>query len=416
MSVLGRVVAVVLACLCAFATHAAEPPRASKPPLILVSIDGFRADYFDRGLTPTIAALAADGVRAREGIRPSFPTLTFPNHYTLVTGLYPDHHGIVDNTMDDARIRPDPHFAMSNYAAVADGRWWSEAKPLWVTAKEQGLRTGTMFWPGSEARIARLRPDHWAHFDAAIKSDRRVDIVLDWLDEPADKRPEFITLYFDQVDHQGHWFGPESAEVNQALREVDRAIARLVEGLEHRGLYDSANLVIVADHGMAATSLERVVYLDELAPNGALTFLTGGPTASMRANTPAGARAVLGRHPHMTCWRKAALPPRFHYGANRRVAPIICLADAGWVMTTYAYRDTHRFSVGEHGYDNADPAMRALFVAHGPAFRRGVLFPVFDNVDVYPLQAHVLGVRPERNDGALAPVAGLLSAPAAPPS
>jgi predicted AlkP superfamily pyrophosphatase or phosphodiesterase len=411
MSALGRLLALVFACLFGFSASAAEPPRPSRPPLILISIDGYRTDYFDRGLTPTLAALAADGVRAAQGIRPSFPSLTFPNHYTLVTGLYPDHHGIVDNTMDDPRINPDSHFTMSNYAAVSDPRWWSEAKPLWVTAKEQGLRTATMFWPGSEAAVAGVRPDHWAHFDAALKPDRRVDIVLDWLDEPPEKRPEFITLYFDAVDHQGHWYGPDSPEVNQALRDTDTAIARLLDGLKSRGLLDRTNVVVLADHGMAATSLDRIVFLDELKPTGGFKFLTGGPTAGLAPKSRAAERAVLGRHPHMSCWRKSNLPARLHYGTNRRVAPVVCLADAGWVLTTHEYRATHRFSVGEHGYDNADPAMRALFVAHGPAFRRGLLTPVFDNVDVYPLLARVLGVRPEPSDGDLAHVAAMLAAP-----
>ena len=403
-------------------TPAPTPAPAARPsrpaPLILVSIDGFRADYFDRGLTPNLAALAADGVRAREGMRPSFPSITFPNHYTLVTGLFPDHHGIVANTMEDPRIVPDSRFTLGTYAAVSDGRWWNEARPLWVTAKHQGLRTATMFWPGSEAPIGGVRPDFWTHFDQTFPPELRVDILLNWLDQPQDKRPAFATLYFDQVDTAGHEHGPDSPELTEALRRTDAAIGRLVSGLKQRGLYELTNLVIVADHGMASTPPSQVVALDDLAPKASVHVVSGGATAGLEAKGPQAAdaeRALIGKHDHFTCWRKQDLPARWHFGTNARVPPIYCVAQIGWLLETREGLARRKSPMlGEHGYDNAEPLMRALFIAHGPAFRKGVLAPVFDNVDVYPLLAEVLGVRPEHNDGALAEVAGMLSAAPAP--
>jgi predicted AlkP superfamily pyrophosphatase or phosphodiesterase len=229
-----RTLALCLTLLLAACAGGPPPPaapaaRAEYRPLILVSIDGFRADYLTRGLTPTIAALAADGVRA-EAMRPSFPSLTFPNHYTLVTGLRPDRHGIVNNRMEDPLI-PGVTFTLSNRAAVGDERWWDDGTPLWVTLRRQGKVADTMFWPGSEAPIHGLQPNVWLPFDETMTPEARVDTVLGWLDRPAGERPDFVTLYFDQLDHAGHDSGPNSEAVTKTLPVMDAAVARLVAGL-----------------------------------------------------------------------------------------------------------------------------------------------------------------------------------------
>ncbi|HEX7113384.1 MAG TPA: ectonucleotide pyrophosphatase/phosphodiesterase [Mizugakiibacter sp.] len=410
----------ILAWLLAFALPALvgcseAPPRddaAARAPLILISIDGFRADYLQRGLTPTLAALAADGVHA-EAMQPSFPSITFPNHYTLVTGLYPDHHGIVHNTMQDPALG---RFALGNRAAVGDGRWWAEGEPIWVTAEKQGLHTATMFWPGSEAAIHGVRPDHWHPYDGDVAPRARVDQVLTWLDLPAKQRPAFITLYFEAVDGAGHWHGPDSPELSAALRDTDAALARLVDGLRRRGLYDRVNLVIVSDHGMTATSPAQTIYLDDLIDLSDVDVVTYDVPAELNPkpeHAAAVARALLAPHPHLRCYARDALPARLHYGSNPRVAAIVCIPDDGWLVSTHARQAKRkRALLGEHGYDNDDPAMRALFVAHGPDFRRGVVLPEFPNVDVYPLLAHLLGIRPQPNDGDLTPLRGALAMPA----
>lgn len=382
---------------------------AQNPPLvILISIDAYRADYFDRGLTPNIAALAARGVRA-ESMRPAFPSLTFPNHYSLVTGLYPDHHGIVNNNMEDPAM-PDMKFTLKT---AQDERWWDEATPLWVTAKRQGLHTAAMFWPGSDISIHGVLPDHFLLYDEKVPPGQRTDTVLGWLDLPPAERPAFVTLYFDIVDKEGHHHGPDSPEVNAALTLVDAAVGRLVDGLKARGLYDRADLIVVADHGMEATSKDRIVYMDDLidpkfvhveAP-GTLTGLRAEPGRETEVE-----RALLKPHDHMQCWRKGEVPARFHYGTNPRVPPILCLANPGWTISSHDYVATHAFNVGQHGFDNFEPHMGALFVAEGPAFRQGVIHKTFDNVDVYPLMAELLRVRPERNDGKLSEVSDMLAA------
>jgi len=388
-----------------------KPKPAPSSPLILISIDGFRADYLERGLSPNLAALASDGVRAR-ALKPAFPTLTFPNHYTIVTGLYPDHHGIVNNRMLDSAS--GKHFVSSDSALASDPLWWG-GEPLWVGAERQGKHTATMFWPGSDYAIAGVRPEFWKSFDRSVSAEARVEQVLRWLDLPPDRRPDFITLYFDQVDHEAHDFGPDAKETDAALRLVDDALAHLLAGLQQRHLRDAANLVIVSDHGMAATSTDRTITLDDLVDLrdidtlevGVLTGLAAKPEHELEVE-----HVLLAPHPHMTCWRKTQMPARMHYGANPRIPPVLCLAEDGWTISTHetlehADHEKHR---GEHGYDNDDPNMRALFVAHGPAFRHGLVVPEFDNVDIYPLLTRVLGIRAAPNDGDFSVVAPLLAA------
>jgi len=374
-------------------------PEAEAVPTILVSIDGFRPDYLERGVTPVMSRLAEAGVLAQ--MRPSFPSKTFPNHWTLVTGLRPDHHGMVDNNMEDPAI-PGVKFTMSNKAAVADPRWWGPAAPIWVTAERQGVRTATMFWPGSDAAIQGVRPSRWRLYDQTVPAEARVDQVLAWLDEPAPQRPRFLTVYFDEVDTQGHHFGPASAEATQAVAHTDAAIGRLVEGLKARGL--AANLIIVSDHGMAPVAPDRRIWLEDLVDPAFVRAMTSG--AFLSAYPQPGhevevERALIRPHPHMQCWRKAEIPGRFQYGRNARVPPFFCLPQTGWEITTRAYAASHRTDYGAHGFDPFDPEMRAVFLASGPAFRKGARPPVFDNVDVYPVLARVLGVRPEPNDGDL---------------
>ncbi len=395
---------ILVACQSPAPRHIEPAPRT--PALILVSIDGFRPDYLDRGLSPNLAGIAADGARAQT-LRPSFPSLTFPNHYTLVTGRVPDHHGLINNTMVDPEI-PGERFTLRNKDAVGNPAWWNDAQPVWNTARAAGLRSATMFWPGSEAPIHGHHPDYWQPFDASITPEARVQQVLTWLDLPDDERPNFITLYFDQVDHEGHTFGPDSAEVNTAISHIDAAIGELVAGLRARQLFDQINLVIVSDHGMAATPAEQIVALDEFVPRTRFRMVTAGSLAGIepRKNTPEAALALdaaLDRNiPHAQCWRKDRLPERFHYGSHRRISRWLCQADEGWLLASRAIISdmiVPKGYKGAHGFDNTLPSMAALFLAHGPDFRKGLIVDELDNVDVYPLLARLLHIAPEPNDG-----------------
>lgn len=392
----------VLLLLAACAGSGGPPaePKAEPAPLILVSLDGFHPDYLDRGLTPTLTRLAAEGVRA-EWMIPSYPSLTFPNHYTLVTGLRPDRHGIVHNSMRDPELG---EFALHLREAVEDGRWWG-GEPLWVGARRHGLRTATMFWPGSEAEIAGLRPHDWLPFSKDMSPFDRVDTLLSWLDREPPLRPHFMTLYFEQIDTAGHDHGPGSPEHDAALAAVDAALARLLSGLQARGLADSVNLVLTSDHGMAATSAERLVFIDRYIDPAAAEIRTLGEVVGIepRPGREREVETALLDHAraHMPCWRKDGLPERWHYGSHPRIPAIVCQADAGWKVTTREQfsRWGGRVKPGAHGFDPAEPSMRALFVARGPAFRRGVVLPPFENIHVYPLLTALLGIPAADHDG-----------------
>ncbi|GGC63732.1 alkaline phosphatase family protein [Undibacterium terreum] len=375
---------------------------AGRPPVILVSIDGFRPDYLTRGVTPNLNALAASGARA-EAMLPSFPSITFPNHYTLVTGLRPDHHGMIGNTMEDARILPNPRFKLSDRDAVGDRRWWDEAEPVWVTAEKQGVRTATLFWPGTDADIHGVRPSQWLPFDGKLPADTRVDTLLGWMDK-APSHYGFYTLYFDDVDHAGHDFGPDTPQAGEAAARVDAAIGRLLAGLKARNIV--ANIVVVSDHGMASISKQRQIRLDQVAPADSFRTITYGTSGGIQAQPGKEAvlaAALLKPQQHMQCWRKEDIPARYQFGHNARIPPFFCLADVGWMIFPDEERAEKMRDGGAHGYDNTAPEMNALFIASGPAFTHTVLKP-FDNVDVYPMVMSLIGVKPLANDGSITPL------------
>lgn len=379
--------------------------ETARPVTILVGIDGFRPDYLERGITPRLSALAQSG--ASGPMRPSFPTKTFPNHYAIVTGKVPDRNGIVGNSMIDPR-RPGEMFSMGNARQALDPFWWSEAEPVWITAERAGIRTATMFWPGSEVAIGGLRPSDWLRFDQNVSNVQRVNTLVDWLRRPAAIRPAFATIYFDTVDTQGHRFGPDSVEVNAAIAEVDVRIGDLVDAAAMLGV--PVNWVIVADHGMRQVDATRVIQLDTLIDRASYIAVESGPYAAIEPVTGTDDRvaaALLVPHEHMTCMRKADVPARLKYGTNPRVAAIICIAENGW--TILSGTPNYPVSGGAHGYDNADPEMLALFIASGPAFAQGRQMPVFDNVAVAALLRAVLGLPEDAEaDGKLADVRAAL--------
>lgn len=400
-------VAALAACLALGACHsvpadrgtARQPAAAATPSVLLVSIDGFRADYLDLGITPNLARLAREGVRA-DWLTPSYPSLTFPNHYAIVTGLRPDHHGVVHNTMRDEELG---RFRIGNAEAVGDGRWWG-GEPVWVAAERAGMATATLFWPGSEAAIGGVRPTRWMPYDGDMPAAERVDIVLGWLSEPVTSRPRFATLYFGAVDHAGHDHGPDSVQAHTAVRAADAAIGRLLDGLAARGLEDEVNLVVVSDHGMATVPAGQTLVIESMVDPADATLVTAGqslgfvPVPGREAQAEA---QLLGRHAHYACWRKGELPERWHYGSHPRVPAIVCQTDEGWnaAPREWGRQGKALRDHGSHGFDPALPSMRAIFLARGPAFREGARVPAFDNVDVYPLLMQLLGLPPKANDG-----------------
>ncbi len=391
--------------------NAQKPITDLRPTVILLSLDGFRYDYVDKFKPPTMTAIAAGGVRAKWMI-PSFPTKTFPNHYTIATGLYPEHHGIVENNIWDFGTT----FTLGKREEVQNPRWWL-GEPIWVTAEKQNMRAAAYFFPGTEAEIAGRRPSVWKQYDGKVPNDERVDTVLSWFDQPAQTRPQIITMYFSDTDDAGHGFSPDSDELKAAVARVDSGIARLVAGLKARRIDNKVNIIIVSDHGMAAVDQRNAVLMDDYF-HFTLTdriLWTGEivqifPKYGKQADVLAGLKNIT----HATCWPKADIPERLHYNEGKRVAPVVCSAEEGWFMTSrdryesQKKRDNFTKPLGAHGYDNKYQSMMATFIARGPKFKKGKVLEPFANIEVYNVMCKILGLTPAKNDGVLAHVRGML--------
>ena len=394
----GRaLIAALMVCLGATAhSFGAEKPQT----VILISMDGFRWDYLDLVDTPNLNRLAERGVRA-EGLIPVYPSKTFPSHYSIVTGLYPGHHGIISNNLYDSEM--DAEFHLHDRLAVQDPRWWG-GEPIWVTAERQGMVSGTLFWPGSEAEIGGFRPTYWRPYNESLPFESRVAKVLEWLDLPKKKRPRIITLYFEYPNDVSHVYGPEAPETFASIREVDARIGDLVRGIGRRRLARSVNLIIVSDHGMAEVSPKRVVFLDDYVDLQKGEVFEDGTILQIYPHE--GRRdlileALAGANPHLAVYKREEIPERYHLRESARTPPILGIPDVGWEIARSRSIPTNRATElkGDHGQDPVDPLMHGLFIAKGPAFRSGVVIDRLQSVEVYNLMAMVLGLEPAPNDG-----------------
>lgn len=387
--------------------------KAKPLPLMLISIDGFRYDYLKRAaVVPNLRKLCKGGIHGP--MKPQFPSYTFPNHFSLVTGLYPESHGIVGNSFYDPAL--DEYFSYNEQEDLKESKWW-QAEPIWNAVQRFGMKSATMFWPGSESLILGARPNYYEAYDGSVTTSERVDQVLKWLDLPDSERPSFISLYLSLVDEAGHLHGPDSEEVNVALKEADSGIERLILGLKERGMNDSINLLIVSDHGMAdIPDDERFhVYLDELIPRmkERLQWVDYGPMASLIPlegeddSIYSELKGAQMRGVHFMVYRREELPLEYHYQFNGRIAPIVLIAKKGYIID---FRGGNWVPRGAHGYDPSIPEMQALLIATGPQFRdakhsagrrinravKGV-----SNLDVYPLMMNLLNIPPAPNNGTM---------------
>ena len=412
MTVFRRIALGLLVVLTAIGCRPAPAPPADQAIVILVSIDGWRWDYLERFAPPTLSRLVAEGVRA-EGLIPQFPSKTFPNHYTLVTGLTLAHHGIVSNNMRDPVI--PGRYSMSNRDVLADPRWWG-GDPIWNTAERQGKVAAAMFWPGSEARIGGRQATHWRAFDDDLPNSARVNQLLEWLKLPEGKRPAFLTLYFSDLDNAGHDFGPDAEQTRIAALSVDRSVGDLVKGVAAAGLTDRVNYVIVSDHGMAALSRDRMIVVDDYLDPATADIVDWAPVLALApkdGDVEKMYAALKDKHPHLQVYRRDELPAVYGLAGHPRLSPIVGIADEGWFITSRTETgrwDRHERDApgGTHGYDARTKSMQGLFIASGPRLPRGLIFKPFENIHVYNLMCAVIGIQPSQNDGDFAVVKDML--------
>ena len=368
-----------------------------------MSIDGWRWDYLDRFHPSALTRLATEGVRA-EGLVPQFPSKTFPNHYTIVTGLRLAHHGIVSNNMEAPDI--PGRFSMGNREVLADPRWWG-GEPIWNTVEKQGRVAAAMFWPGSETLIGGHQATYWKRFDDNFPNADRVKQILDWLQLPEGKRPSFLTLYFSDVDSAGHSGGPDSDEVRAAALRVDQSIGQLVAGVEAAGLSDRVSYVVVSDHGMAQIPPDHMIVLDDYLDPATVSVVDWAPLLGLSAKDGDNEALYLklkDKHPALAVYRNAEIPAEYHLAGNPRVPAVIGIADEGWFITSHGeqerwMRPGRHAPGGTHGYNVKNKSMQGLFIASGPSFVRGKVVAPFENIHVYDLMCGVLGIKPAPNDG-----------------
>ena len=404
------------------------------PTTILISLDGFRADFLTRNLTPTLNSFIANGV-SPQYMLPSFPSVTFPNHYTMVTGLYPESHGVVGNTFWDPSLNEE--FINTDPARNMLSKWWAEAEPIWVTAEQQGVRTAIHMWPGSEAHLSafgaagiEVVPAFLDKYNGKEALERKVDRILELLDHPSEldvsvlpiepiRRPQLIAAYVPNVDTHGHSDGPNSTAIRGVISSVDSMLGDLFAGLEARNLSDIVNVVVVSDHGMASTSVDRLLQYEDLVDPALIAHRDGWPLYGLRVNDPvdlsgihASLKAKAKDNPNFDVYLKDKdMPERFHFSQNERIAPLWIVPKAGWAIVTKdefdvkeAQKEGKEYHLrGLHGYDHEHPLMRAIFVARGPAFphEAGSRLEPFQNINVYNIICDSVGVQPRPNNGSL---------------
>ena len=382
------------------------PAQQAKPYVVLVSLDGFRYSYPRQYQAPHLLELAHRGVSAPDGMLPSFPSLTFPNHYTLITGLYPEHHGIVSNIFYDPARKAT--YTYTRPETNSDGSWYG-GTPLWSLAEQQGMRSACLFWPGSEAEIAGKRPSYYLHFDNGVDDHTRIDQVLAWLALPPDQRPHLITLYYAKVDHAGHTHGPDSTEVRDAVHQVDDLMGELEDRLRGTGL--PVDLIVLSDHGMATLKRPPVSLSDlaELGDTRVQGHLLYPPTEAATAKLFAELKAHP--DPRFSVYRRADVPAPLHFNENAREGDPVIIPNGPYAF--YAHASSAPESTqphGEHGYDpHTMPEMKAIFFAAGPDFAHNKRLKSFENVDVYPLITQILGLHAPAVDGSLQPVRSALT-------
>ncbi len=372
-----------------------------KPYVLLVSFDGFRWDYLNRGLTPTLEKIRQNGVSALS-LRPAFPSKTFPNHLSIITGMYTENHGIISNYFKDNYN--NTIYRMSDSNAIRDGKWYL-GEAFWETAERNGIKTASYFWPGSELKLTYRQPSYFMPYDHWKPYKAKVDGVVKWLELPQDKRPHFITLYFHDTDTYAHDYGTTSPETNKAIEHLDSVAAYIFDQLKSINMIDSVNVIFLSDHGMTDISKDRIINVEKLIDGYNCSFNDDGPF--MQINPPADKRLevfnILKKNEnHYKVYLKENMPDYFHFNQHPFISSILLVADMGWSLTTNRRSDWLLTAKGNHGYDNNHIDMHGIFLATGPGFKHEYRTGTLWNIDIYPLLCKLFDIYPRSNiDGRL---------------
>ncbi|MCU0370165.1 MAG: ectonucleotide pyrophosphatase/phosphodiesterase, partial [Bacteroidales bacterium] len=334
------------------------------------------------------------------------PSKTFPNHYTMVTGLYPDHHGIVDNSFYDPAS--GKHYAIRDRKAVEDAGFYG-GEPIWVTAEKNGVRSASFFWVGSEAPVKGIRPSYWKRYDHDVPFEDRIDSVIYWLSLPEEQRPHLVTWYMDEPDGTGHDDGPSGEKTYKMIIYLDSLLGVFLDKIEALPIGDQVNIIVTSDHGMGPVSPDRCIMMKEYIQSQWFEEIEGyspNLTFKVKEEFRDTAWKALSSIPYATAWKNGEMPDSLHYGTNPRTLDFIFVADSAW---QYSLTDKVHGSAGAHGYNPYNTDMHAIFYAKGPAFKKGYIHPIFENTNIYPLICYILGIEPAPVDGSVRNVEGMLN-------
>lgn len=372
--------------------------------VVMLSLDGFRWDYSTLYNTPNLNMIAKEGVKAQAMI-PCYPSKTFPNHYSMATGLYPDNHGIVNNSFFDSALG---FYSIGDRQSVEFPDFYG-GEPIWITAEKQGVKTASFYWVGSEAQIKGVQPTYWKPYRQRVSFSSRMDTVIHWLTLPEEKRPHLITWYYHEPDWTSHEFGPVSPKTKVMVERLDSLLGIYIKKIKVLPNASKINILIVSDHGMASISKDKLINLSDYVNKDWFDIISGGnPIYSLQPKEKnyKEVLAALKKIPNIKMWVRDSIPARYHYGKNPRVCDI--LIEANLTYSISWVDDNERYYGGAHGYDNMYPEMHGIFYAFGPAFKTGYQQPAFMNIDLYPMISYILGIKPEKVDGKLSDVKGML--------
>lgn len=368
---------------------------------VVISLDGYRWDYAKWHNTPFMDMMASKGVDS--GLIPSYPSKTFPNHYTLATGLYPDHHGIIANDFYDSTTGDS--FSLSDAKQKNDAKYYG-GEPIWNTAKRQGLKTAAFYWPASDVCVGGCYPDTYYAYDSLprLTMTQRLDGVIGQLSLPTDKRPDLIMCYLEEPDATGHNFGPQSKHTRKMVEHVDSLLMSFYNKLRKLSVANDVNLIVLSDHGMTWVAKGNNVPIGHLLKKEWTKKIEGSIPANIYVESGCQDSVCMALQslPHATVWKKDNIPARFHYGTNSRVGDVVVNPDLGYLI-----QDEEAAAGGAHGFDNGMNDMHALFRAIGPDFKH-IKMPHFANVDVYALLCHLLGIKESANDGNISEISDML--------
>ncbi len=370
----------------------------SKPYVVLISIDAFRWDYMSRGITPALSEIKENGVSALS-LMPAYPSKTFPNHVSIITGMYPENHGIVSNDVNN--FFTGERYRMGDTNAVRDSRWY-QGEFFWETARRNGIITASYFWPGSELLLEYRRPNYFKQYKKETTDNQKLEQLSGWLALPYEKRPHFITLYFEQVDTKAHDSGPDSPETNETIKQIDGVIKNIRERIQSAGLKDSVNLIVLSDHGMTYVSREKSINIEKLINDSSCRIYGTGPISMVKAPKDKINRVyetLKKNENHFKVYLKKEMPEHFHFSKHPSIGDIIIVADLGWAVIDNRGEERMGYGnkKGDHGYDNYQLDMHGFFVAEGPAFKKNYKTGTLLNIDIYPLLCRIFGIEPRSN-------------------